>query len=434
MTYTQEKFNLKDFKERKIIFVADDPEKSKAIASLNFASVYFPDNLQAAFIDEIEKDPTPYRTRLFIFTSDKLVNFQRELNKSELLTIKRNLNFSDLKADELKKIEQEAEEARKKTLKAGYAIYKRDNSAGGKIAEFQAYITNRANTPTISTGFKKFDSLIGGGLESRLYVLGATTGLGKSIFAEQVADYISGQGSPVFYFALEMGTFELMGRSISRISFQTEKKKDMPNFNNCKTARNIADGKNWIGYNHAERDLMCASFEHYRLSASNLFIFDSSSSAEGNITINDIERQIGAFTALTDRPPVVIVDYLQLLPPENDRLTDKAATDRNITALKRLSVKYQSPVIAISSLNREGYKAGITKQELTLASLKESGAIEYTADIVAIMDYLEAPKKDKAITEPTQIKLKILKNRIGQNHGEIIFNLWGGFSCFEEID
>lgn len=434
MTNTQENYNLKDFNERKIIFVADTPEKSQAIASLDFASVYFPDNLQTAFIAEVKKDLTPYRTRLFIFTSDELVDFQKEFNKCELLTIKINLNFSDLKADELKKIEQEAEKGRKRTLEAGYAIYKRENSAGGKMAEFQAYITNRANTPIISTGFKKFDSLIGGGLESRLYILGATTGLGKSIFAEQVADYISDQGAPVFYFALEMGTFELMRRSISRISFQIEKAKGISNFSKCKTARNISDGKNWAKYNHGERDLILASFERYRISASNLFIFDSSSIAEGNITINDIEHEIGAFTALTDRPPVVIVDYLQLLPPENDRLTDKAATDRNITALKRLSVKYQTPVIAISSLNREGYKAGTAKQELTLASLKESGAIEYTADIVAVMDYLEPPKKDRAITDPTLIKLKILKNRIGQNYGEIIFNLWGGFSCFEEID
>lgn len=434
MTNTQENFNLKDFKERKIIFVADSRETSQAIASLDFASVYFPDNLQTAFISEIDKDPKPYANKLFIFTSPVLNELKQAFKKRGLLTMVKDLNFYSLEKAELKKIEQEAEEARKKTLEAGYAIYKRNNSAGGKMAEFNAYITNRANTPTISTGFKKFDSLIGGGLENRLYILGATTGLGKSIFAEQVADYISDQGTPVFYFALEMGTFELMRRSISRISFQTEKKKAMPNFSNCKTARNISDGKNWIGYNHAENDLILASFERYRLSARNLFIFDSSSSAEGNITINDIEHEIGAFTALTDRTPVIVVDYLQLLPPENDRLTDKATTDRNITALKRLSVKYQTPVIAISSLNREGYKAGTAKQELTLASLKESGAIEYTADIVAVMDYLEPPKKGRAITDPIQIKLKILKNRIGQNHGEILFNLWGGFSCFEEID
>ncbi|MBR4030181.1 MAG: hypothetical protein IKJ06_02140, partial [Clostridia bacterium] len=103
--------------------------------------------------------------------------------------------------------------------------------------------------------------------------------------------------------------------------------------------------------------------------------------------------------------------------------------------------------IGISSFNRDNYTAPVN-----LASFKESGAIEYSSDILiglqyAGMDYQEGEAdktREKRIREllkqatidgkngnPQKIQVKILKNRNGSK-GEIYLNFTPMFNYFEE--
>ena len=96
-----------------------------------------------------------------------------------------------------------------------------------------------------------------------------------------------------------------------------------------------------------------------------------------------------------------MVDYLQIISPCDPRATDKQNVDRTVVELKRLSRDLKSPVLAISSFNRDAYN-----KQASMASAKESGAIEYGCDVLLALqpkaitggDYNEQTEKRKTET------------------------------------
>ncbi len=143
----------------------------------------------------------------------------------------------------------------------------------------------------------------------------------------------------------------------------------------------------------------------------------------------------------------MIIDYLQILAPAPDSkyLTDKQTTDQNVMELKRISRDYETTIIGISSFNRDNYNAPVN-----LASFKESGAIEYSSDVLIglqykAMDGIKDDGKGKAKAseimaeiaekskkkEPVEIQLKVLKNRNG-NRGTVELEFYSLFSLFKE--
>ena len=148
------------------------------------------------------------------------------------------------------------------------------------------------------------------------------------------------------------------------------------------------------------------------------------------------------------KPPVVVIDYLQILSPVDIRATDKQNVDKNVLELKRLSRDYQLPIIGISSFNRESYNVPVS-----MASFKESGAIEYSSDVLIGMqiagleraanekpeEYKERIQKTidnvnkcKRQGKPIAIELKILKHRNGAP-GEIDLEFHSRFNYFREL-
>lgn len=78
--------------------------------------------------------------------------------------------------------------------------------------------------------------------------------------------------------------------------------------------------------------------------------------------------------------------------------------------LKQLARRYDMPVVAASSLNREAYRPG--SAEPGLSAFKESGSVEYSADLLLVLKYrTDADKEIK--TGPRHLALTILKNRFG---------------------
>jgi len=86
-----------------------------------------------------------------------------------------------------------------------------------------------------------------------------------------------------------------------------------------------------------------------------------------------------------DKPVLLVLDYLQIIPTPPDVRTDnaKTAVDWNLSELRRLSRELKSPVLVVSSLNRAAYKDD--DKEPTMVAMKESGGIEYTADGVVAL-------------------------------------------------
>jgi replicative DNA helicase len=140
--------------------------------------------------------------------------------------------------------------------------------------------------------------------------------------------------------------------------------------------------------------------------------------------------------------PVVFVDYLQIITPASERTSDKQNIDRAVTTMKRMSREFDIPVILISSLNRDGYTTPVS-----YTSFKESGCIEYSADVIMGLNLQEVHEIQSItkITEkqsrldaakrklPRDVELVILKNRNGSPWVSIPFQYFARFNYFEEI-
>ena len=301
------------------------------------------------------------------------------------------------------------------------------NSTANYLQSFINGIADSVDTPYIPTGFKKLDSVLDGGLYEGLYIVGAISSLGKTTIITQIADQIARAGTDVLIFSLEMARAEIMAKSISRHTLQSVLATG-GDIRNAKTARGITTGKRYIDYSQTERDLINSAIMEYSQYAQNIYI----SEGVGDIGAEQIRETVQKHILYTGKTPVVIIDYLQILAPYSERATDKQNTDKAVMELKRISRDYKTPVIGISSFNRANYKEAVTME-----AFKESGAIEYSSDILIGLQLKGAGKKDFDANEakrkdPREIELVILKNRNGRTGDSLSFNFYPLFNYFEE--
>jgi replicative DNA helicase len=137
---------------------------------------------------------------------------------------------------------------------------------------------------------------------------------------------------------------------------------------------------------------------------------------------------------VTGNKPVIVIDYLQILAPQEPRGSDKQNTDKTVFELKRLSRDFKIPIIPISSLNRENYTTAIN-----MSAFKESGAVEYSSDVLLGLQLMGAGKDGFDVNvekkkDPRQIELKILKNRNGATGDSVYFNYYPKFNYFKETE
>lgn len=297
-------------------------------------------------------------------------------------------------------------------------------SAAHSLQSFIQDIVSSKQATFIPTGFKGVDRLLDGGLYAGLYFIGAVSSLGKTTFCLQVADQIAAAGHDVLIFSLEMARNELIAKSVSRLSLLEDLRLN-DDTKNAKTTRGILTGSRYAAYSQQEKRLIQAAITAYGEYARHIFITEG----VGNVGVDQIREKVEKHIRLTGNAPVVLIDYLQILAPADIRATDKQNTDKAVMELKRLSRDTGIPIIGISSFNRDSYT-----EPVSMTSFKESGAIEYSSDVLIGlqyegMDYQEnenQKERDKRIRsllrenieagkkgEPQHIQLKILKNRNG---------------------
>ena len=321
--------------------------------------------------------------------------------------------------EDAENIKSEAEQAEREAyLKTSTAFY---------LQDFVDGIADSVNTPAIPTGFSTLDRALDGGLYEGLYIVGAISSLGKTTLITQIADQIAQAGQDVLIFSLEMARTEIIAKSISRHTIQLilETGGDT---RNAKTSRGITTGKRWEKYSQAERDLIRSSLLRYSEYADRIYI----SEGVGDIGAEQIRETIRKHILFTGHTPVVVVDYLQILAPYSERATDKQNTDKAVLELKRISRDFKTPVIGISSFNRANYRAAVTME-----AFKESGAIEYSSDVLIGLQLSGAGEKGFDANEakkknPRQVELVILKNRNGSTGDRIDFSYYPLFNFFEE--
>lgn len=298
-------------------------------------------------------------------------------------------------------------------------------SAAGRLEALAAYIKEQAERPPLETGFPRLDAALDGGLYDGLYVLGAVSSLGKTAFCMQIADQLAKRGRDVLVFSLEMSEYELMARSISRESFRLDASRGKKL---AKTVRGVLNGRRYAGYGRRELDHLEAARNAYAAYAGRLWFREG----DHETGMDFLRREIGRHIGETGRRPVVLVDYLQIIAPADVHFTDKQNLDRAVCALKKLSRERGLTVLAISSFNRENYNV-----EATMSAFKESGGIDYSADVLLGLQARGAGERSFNLDEekrkdPRELELKILKNRSAALGEPVPFRYYPAFSCFEE--
>lgn len=290
------------------------------------------------------------------------------------------------------------------------------------------------NRPPKKTGFKIYDSATGG-MYPGLYVIGAMSSLGKTTLMHQTADQMAATGEHVLYFSLEQSQFELVNKSLARTIAKRY------GTNKAISAIQIRTGD----LNENQEKRVATALQAYRDSVENRMIILKP--PFGDTQVKSICDSIEAYIKLTGTVPIVFIDYLQLLEaPEEYRFQDKQKTDYVIKQLKQFQSEHNMTMIVISSFNRSNYMTQVGYE-----SFKESGLIEYSADVVlglqfSVLDnslFLDnestskVSKKRVAINfakarNPREIKLVCLKNRYGKTNFIDYFDYYPACDLFEE--
>lgn len=222
-----------------------------------------------------------------------------------------------------------------------------------ELFERQEHITG------VPTGFKDLDELLAGLHRSDLIILAARPAVGKTALALNMAVNAARAGAAVAVFSLEMSAEQLIQRilcSEARINSQ-----------DVRTGR-IKD-PDWGNIHRAMGELAKLDF-----------------SVDDTPGISILEVRAKARRLLAGKKNgLIIVDYLQLMQPQNRRTENRQTEIAEISrGLKILAKELDVPVLALSQLSRAvEQRAGKRPQ---LSDLRESGAIEQDADVVMFID------------------------------------------------
>ena len=255
----------------------------------------------------------------------------------------------------------------------------------------------------LPTGFDDFDQLTSGLQPGDLVVVAGRPSMGKTTFAMNIAENAAIRGdSAVGVFSMEMPGDSLAMRmmsSLGRVSQQRVRTGQL-------------EDEDWPRITSAVQMLSQAS----------LFIDDtpSLSPAELRARARRLKREHGL--------SLIVIDYLQLMQISGsveNRATEIAEISRGLKSLaKELSV----PVIALSQLNRSLEQR--QDKRPVMSDLRESGAIEQDADLIAFIYRDEVYNPDS----PDKGKAEIIvgKQRNGPI-GVVPLTFLGKYTRFENF-
>jgi replicative DNA helicase len=241
------------------------------------------------------------------------------------------------------------------------------------------------------SGFRDVDAVTGGFQPGNLIIVAARPAMGKSALVANIAENVAVKhNQPVAFFSLEMSEVELAQRFIAcRARIPGDKLR-----------KGQVVGKDWPKVIRAEGELEQAPLW-----------FDDSSDL-GILDLRAKARRLHAQEQDRGGLGLIIVDYLQLMRSDDHRANRVEQVAQMSRGLKILARELEVPVLAISQLSRAPEQR--TPPRPQLSDLRESGAIEQDADLVAFLyreDYYRQWEEDY---EPTgEAEVIIAKHRNG---------------------
>lgn len=301
----------------------------------------------------------------------------------------------------ISKAEESLSNIREKRIDTkGYDIIK--NTVIQTFNKIDSRMKNPGQLVGVSTGYPDIDNKIGGLESANLYYIGARPSMGKTALMTQICSNVAKKGEPVLIVSLEMSSEQLTQRMIAqegRISLTSIRD-------------GLLDDEELIRLTHASGKL-------HNLP---IAIYDTSGISASQIKpiAKKVKREMGDLG-------LIAVDYLQYLSgkAENKRIE----VENNSKALKQIAKEFDVPVLCLSQLSR-GCEARNDKRPI-LSDLRETGAIEQDADVVAFLyrdEYYNPDTEDQNIGE-----FIIRKNRNG-TLGTVKLAWIGQYTAFYSLE
>ncbi len=276
------------------------------------------------------------------------------------------------------------------------------------IEQLEALRDKKDEFTGVPSGFVELDRITGGWQPSDLIIVAARPGMGKTAFTLSMARNAAVRtNTPVAIFSLEMSADQLVKRLLSS-------ETSIPGEN---IRRGNLTQKQW--------DRLTRSID--QLSKAPIYIDDTPA-----INVFDLRAKCRRL-ASQYHVQLFIIDYLQLMSGTQERGRQSASREQEISrisrSLKAISKELNTPVIALSQLNRSVETRGGDKRP-QLSDLRESGAIEQDADLVLFIYRPEYYGLSEVPDDPTT-EIIIAKHRNGAV-GRVTLNFNKQFARFEE--
>ena len=258
----------------------------------------------------------------------------------------------------LDEAEQKIFSISEESVKANNGFQSINDLVGESLKQIEERAENGEAVTGVATGFTDFDNKTTGLQGGDLIIVAGRPSMGKTSFAMNLAEYASLKNDAVTaIFSMEMSGTQLSTRLIS----------SMGRINQQKIRTGKLTDDDWPRLTNAVA----------LLSKANIFIDDTA--ALTPIDIRARARRLKREKGLD----LIVIDYMQLMQLSNNsenRATELSEISRSLKALAR---ELDVPVVALSQLNRS--LENRTDKRPIMSDLRESGAIEQDADVIAFI-------------------------------------------------
>jgi len=273
------------------------------------------------------------------------------------------------------------------------------------IDKIDAWHSDPDSLRGLGSGFTEFDRMTGGLRGGDLIIVAGRPGMGKSTFAINIAEYAAvnpATRASVAIFSMEMPSEQLVMRMLSSIGHVQ--------------LGHIRGGQ------ISDDDWARISSATSQLSEARIFIDEGAAltPTELRARARRIKREHGL--------GLLIVDYLQLMRPEDSHASRVEQIGQISRGLKILARELNIPVIAVSQLSR-AVEARPDKRPL-LSDLRESGQIEQDADLVMFIYRDEYYNRDSE--RPGEADVIVAKHRNGPV-GDIVLTFLSRYPKFANL-
>jgi replicative DNA helicase len=256
----------------------------------------------------------------------------------------------------------------------------------------------------VSTGYDDLDEMTSGLQEADLIIVAGRPSMGKTAIAMNIAEHVGVQEKkPVLVFSMEMSGSSLAMRLMSSLG----------RIDQHKVRTGKLDGPDWERLTEALG----------KLSEAPILIDDTPA-----LSPAEVRSRARRATKEHGDLGLIVIDYLQLMqmPGMGDNRTLEISTISR--SLKALAKELNVPVMALSQLNRS-LEQRADKRPI-MSDLRESGAIEQDADLIAFIyrdEVYHEDTRDRGVAE-----VIIAKQRNGPI-GKVKLTFRGQYTRFENF-